>query len=289
MKFRNSKFEIRICRNAGGFTLIEVVLIIVMVSIFMAAIALPLINSVRESDLPEIATIAYFLALERMEELAAQSTGSITAEAKDEVSGYVDYERQVAVCDVNCDNLTISPPSECDPCSDPACDPSTYPYSELGSGCRKITVTVYHSRIPNGVSLVTLRTSYSQGSEESPTPEDFNMCSATTSSTDSTGNIYDSGGPSGEYQNNEDCTFLISPSGSPSTITLSFSSFETESWADTLDVYDGTDTSGVLLGHLDGSSIPSDLTASSGSMFLRFQSDWGETHPGFAATWTSSP
>ena len=139
MKFRNSKFEIRICRNAAGFTLIEVVLIIVMVSIFMASIMLPFISSLRESDMPEVASIAYFLALEKLEELAPVTTGSITAESRTAVSGYGDYEREVAVADVNCDDLSTS---------------------QAGSGCRKVTVTVYHARLPDGISLVSLRTAY---------------------------------------------------------------------------------------------------------------------------------
>ena len=139
MKFRNWKFEIRICRNAAGFTLIEVIVIIVMVSVFFTAIGLPLLNSLKESDLPEIATVAYFLGLEKLEELSAQTTGSISNEAKAAVSGYGDYERQVVVEDVDCNDLTTS---------------------QAGSGCRKVTVTVYHARIANGVSLVTLRTAY---------------------------------------------------------------------------------------------------------------------------------
>ena len=139
MKFRNWKFEIRICRNAAGFTLIEVIVIIVMVSVFFTAIGLPLLNSLKESDLPEIATVAYFLGLEKLEELSAQTSGSISNEAKAAVSGYGDYERQVVVEDVDCNDLTTS---------------------QAGSGCRKVTVTVYHARIPNGVSLVTLRTAY---------------------------------------------------------------------------------------------------------------------------------
>jgi Tfp pilus assembly protein PilV len=108
MKFRNSKFEIRICRNAAGFTLIEVVLIIVIVSVFMAAIGIPLLSSLRESDLPEISTIAYFLGLEKLEELAPETTGSISDEARAAVSGYAEYEREVAVADVG--TVTISPP-----------------------------------------------------------------------------------------------------------------------------------------------------------------------------------
>ena len=136
---RNKNFEFRICRNAAGFTLMEVIMIIVIVSVFMAAIGIPLLSSLRESDLPEISTIAYFLGLEKLEEMGTQTTGSISDEAKAAVSGYGDYEREVVVDDVNCDDLSTS---------------------ESGSGCRKVTVTVYHSRIPNGVSLVSLRTAY---------------------------------------------------------------------------------------------------------------------------------
>ena len=143
MKFRISDFGFRISRKAGGgqagFTLIEVILIIVVVSVFMSAIGIPLLSALRESDLPEISTIAYFLGLEKLEEQAAQTTGSISDEAKAAVSGFGDYEREVVVADVDCDDLTTSDP---------------------GSGCRNVTVTVYHSRIPNGVSLVSLRTAY---------------------------------------------------------------------------------------------------------------------------------
>jgi Tfp pilus assembly protein PilV len=136
---RNKNFRFGICRNAAGFTLIEVILIIVVVSVFMAAIGIPLLNSIRESDLPEISTIAYFLGLEKLEELGPQTTGSISAEARAAVSGYADYEREVAVEDVSCSDLSTP---------------------KAGSGCRKITVTVYHSKIPGGVSLVSLRTAY---------------------------------------------------------------------------------------------------------------------------------
>jgi type II secretory pathway pseudopilin PulG len=129
----------RLPLKSDGFTLVEVVLIIVMVSIFMASIMLPFISSLRESDLPEVASIAYFLALEKLEELGAETTGSISAESRSAVSGYGDYEREVAVEDVNCNDLSTP---------------------KAGSGCRKITVTVHHSKIPDGVTLVSLRTAY---------------------------------------------------------------------------------------------------------------------------------
>jgi len=134
---RNSIFSKR--RGQAGFTLIEVIIIIVIVSVFMATIGVPLLTSLRESDLPEIATIAYFLGLEKLEELAVETTGSISDEARAAVSGYGDYEREVDVEDVNCSDLSTP---------------------KAGSGCRKVTVTVYHSKIPNGASLVSLRTAY---------------------------------------------------------------------------------------------------------------------------------
>ena len=144
LRLLNSEFVVRnsiFSKRSGqaGFTLMEVIMIIVIVSVFMAAIGIPLLSSLRESDLPEIATIAYFLGLEKLEELGAQTTGSISDEAKAAVSGYGDYEREVVVEDVNCDDLSTP---------------------QAGSGCRKVTVTVYHSRIPDGVSLVSLRTAY---------------------------------------------------------------------------------------------------------------------------------
>lgn len=129
----------KLALKSDGFTLMEVILIIVMVSVFMAAIGIPLLSALRESDVPEIATIAYFLGLEKLEELGPQTTGSISDEARAAVSGYGDYEREVVVTDVDCDDLSTPDP---------------------GSGCRKITVTVYHSKIPSGVSLVSLRTAY---------------------------------------------------------------------------------------------------------------------------------
>jgi type II secretory pathway pseudopilin PulG len=127
-----------------GFTLIEVMIIIVMVSAFMAAIALPLLNSIRESDLPEIASTAYFLALEKTEELSDATYGSVVAETRSAVSGYEAYEREVVVTERGWDDTVT--------------DLSNLP---AGTGCKIIEVIVYHnSKIPNGIKMVTFRTIY---------------------------------------------------------------------------------------------------------------------------------
>jgi CSLREA domain-containing protein len=120
-------------------------------------------------------------------------------------------------------------------------------------------------------------------------PSVYPMCSATTASTLAAGTLYDSGGPSTDYENNESCGFRISPAGGASTITLSFSSFSTLA-GDTVTVYDGVDTSGTVLGVYSGdSTMLGDVTATSGNMYIVFSSDATGVQPGFIATWTSTP
>lgn len=112
----------------------------------------------------------------------------------------------------------------------------------------------------------------------------YSMCSSTTSSS---GTLYDPGGVSGRYSNYQQCQFLIQPE-SEGDITLSFNSFEYESGYDYLYVYDGTSTSGTLLGRFSGSSLPTDVTATSGAMYLVHSTDYSIRKEGFAATWTTS-
>src|SRR5437773_5046824 len=71
----------------------------------------------------------------------------------------------------------------------------------------------------------------------------YNMCSGGTSFTitDPTGDFYDSGGPTGTYQNIENCTLLIAPPGA-AAVTMYFTSLSCEPNYDTLYIYDGTTT-----------------------------------------------
>ena len=73
-----------------------------------------------------------------------------------------------------------------------------------------------------------------------------NLCSGVTSVVAPNGQLFDSGGPSGSYQDNEFCTFLINP-GCALSISLSFSAFDSESGFDYLRVYDGSTNAGPLL------------------------------------------
>jgi PKD repeat protein len=113
----------------------------------------------------------------------------------------------------------------------------------------------------------------------------LNMCSVNTTSL-AVGTLFDSGGPSGNYNNNENCTLLINP-GCASSITLSFQSFNTESYYDELMVYDGVDATGTLLLTAYGNYIPNSVTAVSGKMFIKWTSNATNTFSGFQANWTS--
>lgn len=112
------------------------------------------------------------------------------------------------------------------------------------------------------------------------------FCSPSSKTTSATsGTLYDSGGPSGNYSNREDCSFLIQPP-SGRTLTLNFSEFDVQN-ADQLSIYDGTNASAPLLATLTGSSIPTDIVATSGALFLNFTSNPGGNRAGFTATWSA--
>lgn len=113
----------------------------------------------------------------------------------------------------------------------------------------------------------------------------YNLCS-TTSTTSQSGNLYDSGGPTGNYQDNENCSFLIDINCATS-ITLSFSSFNTDYYSDYLYAFDGPTTSSPQLLSATGTTIPSPVTAYSGKMLVVFYSDSYYNYPGFSATWSS--
>ncbi|MEX0812051.1 MAG: CUB domain-containing protein [Chitinophagales bacterium] len=111
-----------------------------------------------------------------------------------------------------------------------------------------------------------------------------NYCSGTTTLTNCSGSFNDGSGGS-NYLNNTDCSWLIQPSGANS-ITLNFSSFNTESCCDYVEVYDGATTSAPSIGYFSGSSIPPSVTSSGGSMLVRFTTDASITESGWSANYS---
>ncbi len=113
----------------------------------------------------------------------------------------------------------------------------------------------------------------------------YNICSITTTQ-DSTGTLYDTGGPNGVYQVNENCTLLISPPCATS-ITITFQQFLTEPNYDFFTVYDGTTTAAPQLMNASGINLPAPVTGTSGSLLVIWRSDVSITDSGFACTWSS--
>ncbi|MBK8557789.1 MAG: PKD domain-containing protein [Lewinellaceae bacterium] len=111
-------------------------------------------------------------------------------------------------------------------------------------------------------------------------------CNGNTVLSSCSGSINDGSG-NADYSANLYCSWLISPPGA-STVTLNFSSFNTESGFDFVRIYDGVNTSGILLGVYSGASLPPSQTANSGNMFIVFETDDTANKPGWSATYTCS-
>ncbi|MCX6231076.1 MAG: C10 family peptidase [Bacteroidetes bacterium] len=85
------------------------------------------------------------------------------------------------------------------------------------------------------------------------------------------------------YWNNTNCQWLVKPDSmlATDTLKLSFIEFNTEAGNDILSVYDGTSTSGTLLGSYSGSTIPSTLISATGSFYLVFVTNASVTNLGW--------
>ncbi len=95
----------------------------------------------------------------------------------------------------------------------------------------------------------------------------------------------DSGGPTGDYSDNETFTWTFNPTIAGNMTQAAFNSFETEDDIDILNIYDGPSTSDPLIGTFDGLSSPGTITATnpSGSLTFEFISDGSVVLPGWDA------
>jgi hypothetical protein len=105
--------------------------------------------------------------------------------------------------------------------------------------------------------------------------------------TTSSGTIYDSGGASGNYLNDERSVWTIAPSAATS-VTLAFNSFNVENTWDYLYIYNGSSVNSPLIGYYTGTNSPGTIISTGGSLTLEFRSDCATTAVGWNATWTSN-
>ena len=120
--------------------------------------------------------------------------------------------------------------------------------------------------------------------------EDAQICDETESNL-ATGRLTDEGGVNGNYSANSNCNFYIHPCASE--VTLRFTQWNLSDADDVLRVYDGSNSTGTLLGTFNStSSIPggaAGLVAGSGKMYLEWRTSPAGQSGGFTAYWTSKP
>lgn len=111
--------------------------------------------------------------------------------------------------------------------------------------------------------------------------------------TTSTGTLYDPGGASGDYSNNQRYLIKIAPPGATS-LTLTFQQFSLENnfasttkGGDYLYVYDGDTTAAPLLRRLTGSSLPATITTS-GAALLELRTDCSNPMAGWQLTYQAT-
>jgi len=151
-------------------------------------------------------------------------------------------------------------------------NPPTITYAAAGN----YDVTLTASK--PGATDIKTRTAYI-----TVAPPIFNMTNGSV--TTCVGSFYDSGGPSGNYLNNENYTFTFYPGTSGAMIRAVFSAFNLESGYDFLKVYNGVNTSAPLIGTFSGTVNPGTFTAANGSgaLTFKFTSDVSGTPSGWAA------
>ena len=115
----------------------------------------------------------------------------------------------------------------------------------------------------------------------------INNSTTPTTITTASGTLTDTGGSTGNYLDDQRTFQLIQPAGATS-ITLNFTSFNLETNWDYLYIYDGATNTSPLIGTYTGTTLPSTITSSGGSLLIEFRSDCATTAAGYVATWTSN-
>jgi hypothetical protein len=98
---------------------------------------------------------------------------------------------------------------------------------------------------------------------------------------------FSDGSESNYYANNSKSSWLIQPEKATS-ITLSFTFFNTESNNDKVIIYDGANNQAPILRQWSGQTIPPPIISSRGSMYVEFSSNASIRAQGWTANYVSS-
>ena len=115
------------------------------------------------------------------------------------------------------------------------------------------------------------------------TPPAYNMTDGAV--TTCYGNFFDSGGPNGNYLDNEDFMMTFYPTTTGAAVRMDFTSFHTETGYDFLRIYNGPDTASPLTGIYNGTIGPGTIAATntSGALTFLYTSDYSVTYEGWSA------
>ncbi len=109
------------------------------------------------------------------------------------------------------------------------------------------------------------------------------------------GYICDSGGPNGNYSNNENFSYTICPTAPSTCINFTLDYYELETKNDILTFYDGPNINSPVIGQISGTGFTTQnggvaytVNAKSGCLTLQFKSNGNATFRGFCGTWQCS-
>lgn len=112
-------------------------------------------------------------------------------------------------------------------------------------------------------------------------------CSGLTLLTAASGVFDDGSGNTANYDNNQNCSWLIQPPLA-SSITLNFILFNTEAVNDVVKVYDGASSAATLIGTYSSTSIPATINSTGGALFIEFTTNSSITASGWDAFYSST-
>lgn len=112
-------------------------------------------------------------------------------------------------------------------------------------------------------------------------------CDASVTTLTAPSGTFSDGSGIDKYANNSQCAWLIQPT-TANTITLSFTSFDTELDYDGVIVFDGANNTAPVLGQFTGATLPSSVTSTGGSMYVLFLSDEALRSNGWNANYNST-
>ncbi len=123
------------------------------------------------------------------------------------------------------------------------------------------------------VNIYPLTTSYPYG------------CTGTKTLSSAFGTIEDGSGPVVNYAANANCSWLISPAATCDYFTINFEELDIAT-DDQVIIYEGSNTSGTVVGTYNGATIPSQITVNSSEVFISFTGNATNQSKGFLLNYT---